>query len=97
MANGDPPSVTSVSPTWVPSNGGGVEITLTGTGFTGATTVTFADLAADFVVDSDTQIRATAPDASSKYTSSSQLEAHVTTPGGASSGGNPVQFGEPPS
>jgi hypothetical protein len=40
----------------------GLEVTITGVGFTGATGVTFGDLpAASFIVDSDTQVRAIVP------------------------------------
>jgi hypothetical protein len=55
------PAITSVTP----PNGavtGGTVVTITGTGFTGATSVTFGQVAAaSFTVDSDTQITATTP------------------------------------
>ncbi len=56
-----PPAVTSVSPnTGSPS--GGTVVTIAGTGFTGATDVSFGGTSATMLtVDSDTQITATAP------------------------------------
>ena len=56
-----PPAVTSLSPnTGSPS--GGMVVTITGTGFTGATDVVFGGTSATtFTVDGDTQITATAP------------------------------------
>jgi hypothetical protein len=55
----------------------GTPVTLTGTGFTGATGVTFAGVAATFTVLSDTQISATAPGGSATG------NVVVTTPGGS--------------
>src|SRR5215208_7003685 len=53
------PTVTSLNPTSGPV---GTIVTITGTGFTGATAVEFNGVAASsFTVDSDTQIRATVP------------------------------------
>ncbi len=95
MADGDAPTVTVVDPVWVPAVGG-VVVTITGSGFSGATAVSFDDLGARFVVDSDTQIRVTAPDSTSRYTSSSQLATLVVTPNGTSERGPVVQFGNPP-
>jgi hypothetical protein len=58
-----PPVFASFSPAAGPV---GTEVNLTGSGFTGATAVTFADSIATFTVDSDSVIRATVPaDASS--------------------------------
>ncbi|WP_082393106.1 IPT/TIG domain-containing protein [Nocardia arizonensis] len=55
------PTLTSISPTSGPVTGG-TTVTLTGTGFTGATAVFFGILpATSFTVDSDTQITAVAP------------------------------------
>jgi hypothetical protein len=93
--SGPPPSITAVDPVWVPSVGG-VEVTLTGSGFTGATSVSFEGLGAGFVVDSDTRIRVTAPDSTPYYTSSSQLSTFVVTPNGTSERGPAVQFGNAP-
>ncbi|MFR9752664.1 IPT/TIG domain-containing protein [Nocardia sp. 004] len=78
------PTLLSVSPT-TGSNIGGTVVTLTGTGFTGATAVTFGVTpAAGFTVDSDTQITATAPPGALGL-----VGVTVTTPGGTS---NPVLF-----
>src|SRR5262249_17232542 len=55
------PSVTGVSPSSGPT-GGGTSVTLTGSGFTGASQVYFGGVAASsFTVNSDTSITATAP------------------------------------
>jgi hypothetical protein len=87
---GPPPKPTAIAPTKCPA-GGGTKVTITGTGFTGATSVTFgapsgAKLPAQFVVDSDTQITATTPDSTRDYTSSSDLSVVITTPAGS----NPI-------
>jgi hypothetical protein len=71
------PAVTSVNPTAGPL-AGGTSVTVSGTGFTGATTVNFGVTAATaFTVDSDTQVTATAP-----AESSGTVDITVTTPGG---------------
>ena len=58
---GSGPAITSVSPAQGPIAGGTV-VTITGTGFTGATAVKFGSTAAStFTVVSDTQITATSP------------------------------------
>jgi IPT/TIG domain len=58
MAN---PMVTSVSPATGPGSGG-TEVTIVGSGFTGATAVAFGGAnASSFSVDSDTQITAVTP------------------------------------
>ena len=55
------PLVTSISPSTGPIKGGTV-VTITGSDFTGTTAVTFGSTAAtSFIVNSDTQITATAP------------------------------------
>jgi len=53
------PTITSLNPTTGPA-AGGTAVTITGTGFTGATNVVFgAEPAASFTVDSATQVTAT--------------------------------------
>ena len=98
-----PPQATAVSPTKVPA-AGGTPVTITGTGFTGATSVTFGaayggnKLPAQFSVDSDTQITATTPDAMAKFMSGSNLAVVVTTPAGSSPDDRTapfVTFGDP--
>ncbi|MFI9412935.1 IPT/TIG domain-containing protein [Nocardia gamkensis] len=54
------PTITSVSPTTGPTSGGN-SVVITGTGFTGPTTVRFGATATTFTLDSDTQITAIAP------------------------------------
>lgn len=73
------PVVTGVAPSTGPTSGGS-SITLTGTGFTGATAVTFAGIpATSFIVNSATQITATTPAGSA-----GAAVVTVTTPGGTS-------------
>ncbi|MGK8524416.1 IPT/TIG domain-containing protein [Nocardia asteroides] len=72
------PALTSIQPNSGPETGGNT-ITLTGTGFTDTTAVTFDGTpAASFVVDSDTQITAVAP------TGTGTVDVTVTTIGGTS-------------
>jgi uncharacterized delta-60 repeat protein len=52
------PTISSFAPTTV---GSGMPVIITGTGFTGATTVKFNGVSAAFTVNSDTQITATVP------------------------------------
>ncbi|MGK8522633.1 IPT/TIG domain-containing protein [Nocardia asteroides] len=54
------PTITSVFPTTGPASGGN-SVVITGTGFTGPTTVRFGGTATTFTLDSDTQITAIAP------------------------------------
>ena len=54
------PTLTSLSPN-SGNAGGGNTVTITGTGFTAATTVLFDTMPANFVVNSDTSITATVP------------------------------------
>jgi predicted outer membrane repeat protein len=75
-----PPTLTSVSPATGITTGG-TSVTLTGTGFTGATSVTFDGLAAAFTVLSPTQISATTP-----AHAAGAISVNVTTPNGT----NPV-------
>jgi len=67
------PTVTSFSPTCGPV---GTVVTISGTGFTGATSVKFATTSASFTVNSDTQITASVPKGATTGTIS------VTTPDG---------------
>ncbi len=70
------PAVSAVSPT---TGSAGAVVTITGTGFTGATAVSFgATAASSFTVVSDTQITATAP------AGSGSVDITVTTPAGTS-------------
>ncbi|MGA2521839.1 MAG: IPT/TIG domain-containing protein, partial [Acidimicrobiales bacterium] len=69
------PTITGVSPT-SGSTGGGTTVTVTGTGFTGATAVHFGSSpATTYTVNSPTQITATAPAATGT------VDVTVTTPG----------------
>lgn len=80
------PTVTGISPSMGPTAGGTV-VTITGSNFTGATSVKFGTLAAtSFSVVSATQITATSP------AQTSMVYVTVTTPGGTSTGGAPSQF-----
>lgn len=73
------PVVTSVAPSSGPTSGG-TGVTLTGTGFTGATTVAFAGIpATSAMVNSATQITAVTPAGSA-----GAAAVTVTTPGGTS-------------
>jgi hypothetical protein len=80
-------TVTGVSP----NNGGiggGLTVTITGVGFTGATAVLFGSVAAaSFTISSDTQILATTP-----AESAGTVDVLVTSPSGASAPGSGDQF-----
>ena len=52
------PEITDISPS---SGQPGIDVTITGTSFTDVDSVTFGDVAANYVIDSDTQITADAP------------------------------------
>lgn len=84
------PSTTSVIYGVTPSSGpssGGTSVIITGTGFSGATSVTFgATAAASFTVNSATQITATSP------AGSGTVDIRVTTAGGTSATSAADQF-----
>ncbi len=81
------PSVTSISPT-SGNTGGGTVLTITGSGFTGATAVTFGSApASTFTVNSDTSITATTPPQAA-----GTVHTTVTTYGGTSSTSTNDQF-----
>ena len=84
------PSITSFTPS---SGFWGTSVKLTGTGFTGATAVSFNGLATSFTVDSDTQITATVP--SGANGSSGPIT--VTTPGGTATSAASFTFPPAPS
>lgn len=71
------PVVTSLAPTSGPV---GTSVVITGTGFTGATSVTFGGVAATYTVNSPTQITATVP----AGTPGGSVDVRVTGPGGQS-------------
>jgi large repetitive protein len=82
-----PPAVTAVSPTSGPTSGGSV-VTITGTGFTGATSVKFGNTAAtNFSINNDTNITATAPAGTA-----GTVDVTVVGPGGISATGSADQF-----
>jgi len=81
-------TVTNVSPTTGSTDGGTIVI-ITGTGFTGATAVSFGSTAATrFTVDSDSQITAISPSVKSEGI----VDVIVTTPGGTSATSGADQF-----
>ena len=73
----DAPSVVSVSPADGPETGGQA-VTVTGSGFTGATQVTFGGTPASFTLVSDTELSATTP-----LHAAGPVNVAVTTPGGS--------------
>jgi len=82
-----PPRVTNVSVTSGPT-AGGTTVTVTGAGFTGATTVAFgATSAASFAVNGDTSITAVSPAASA-----GTVDVTVTMAGGTSAASASDQF-----
>jgi len=77
------PSITSVLPA-AGAAAGGTVVTITGTGFTGVTSVLFGtEAAADAVADSDTEISVTAPAGTH-----GAVDVAVTTPGGTATAEN---------
>jgi hypothetical protein len=73
------PVISSISPVQGPA-AGGTAVTITGTGFTGATGVSFGSVSAPFTVVTSTKITATAPAGSGSVTVT------VTAPGATSNG-----------
>jgi hypothetical protein len=87
------PAVTGVSPASGPA-GGGTTVTITGSGFTGATAVKFgSSTAASVTVVSSTRITAVTP-----AHAPGTVTITVTTPGGTSpaGGASPFTYGTPP-
>lgn len=83
-----PPSITNVTPSSGPATGGTV-VTITGTGFTGATAVDFGTTAATNVtVTSSTVITATSPTG----TAGSTVDITVVGPGGTSATGSADRY-----
>ncbi len=81
------PVVTDVSPSGG-STAGGTRVTLTGTGFTGATAVMFGTTAGtDLIVEGDTQITVSSPAHTAGI-----VDVTVTTPGGTSAAGAADRF-----
>ncbi len=85
------PTIATISPSSGPA---GVSVLLTGTGFTGATSVSFSGTgvttpAQSFTVNSDTQITVTVPTQGSLP---AQVDVFVTTPDGASAQSSTDQF-----
>jgi IPT/TIG domain/HYDIN/CFA65/VesB-like, Ig-like domain/Viral BACON domain len=80
------PAVTSISPASGSSNGG-TNVTITGTGFSSATSVSFGRTpASNFNIVSDAQIIATSP------AGSGTVDVTVTSPGGTSTASSSDQF-----
>ena len=81
------PTFTSIAPASGPITAG-TRVTITGTGFTGATAVTFGGTAATVLtVNSDTQIMATVP-----AHAAGAVNVVVTTPGGTATGTNAFTY-----
>jgi hypothetical protein len=82
-----PPTVTGVSPSSGP-RAGGTSVSVTGTNFTGATTVKFGSAnAKSFTVNSESSITAVSP-----AETAGTVDVTVTTPGGASAASAADQF-----
>jgi Arylsulfotransferase (ASST)/IPT/TIG domain len=82
-----PSQVTGVSPSSGPT-GGGTQVTISGSGFTAATSVTFGGHAAAFSVTNDDTIVAASPGGAGPGT----VDIVVTAPGGASATSQADQF-----
>lgn len=80
------PIVTSLSPNFGPV-AGGTNVTITGSGFTGATSVEFGSRTASIISLSDTSITATSPESAL-----STVTVSVTTPSGTSAAGSGSYF-----
>jgi hypothetical protein len=80
------PQVTAISPA-SGSALGGDSVTITGSGFTGATAVDFGSVSAQMTVDSDTEITATSPPGNGT------VDVTVVTAAGTSSTSPSDQFG----
>jgi hypothetical protein len=81
------PAVTGIAPT-TGSTAGGTPVTITGSGFTSATAVTFGTVgAAGFTVNSDTSISATSPPQAA-----GTIDVTVTTPSGTSATSSSDRF-----
>jgi hypothetical protein len=81
-----PPTVTGINPASGPTTGG-TKVTITGSNFTGATSVSFGTTATNnFTVDSDTQITVVSP------AGSGTVDVTVTTPEGTSTASTADQF-----
>ncbi len=82
------PVVSGINPASGPA-AGGTTVTIAGSGFTGATAVDFGTApAADFTVDSDSQITAVSP----AGTAGTTVDVSVTTPEGTSATGSADKF-----
>jgi hypothetical protein len=85
IANVLVPAVTGIAPATGPE-AGGIPVTITGSGFTGATSVRFGNASASFTVTSDTSISATAP------AGTGTVHVTVTGPNCAGATGSADQF-----
>ncbi len=81
-----PPTVSRIAPPSAPARGGKT-VTITGSGFTGATIVDFGSTSASFIVISDTSIKATTP-----AEPVGTVHVTVTTPDGTSATSTADQF-----
>jgi hypothetical protein len=79
------PAVTAIAPDTGPASGG-TTVTITGSGFTDASAVTFGPLSAGMTIISDTQLTAVSPPGVGT------VDITVTTPGGTSASGTADQF-----
>ena len=89
---GPGPLVTGIGPAYGPT-AGGTAVTITGSGFTGATAVKFGGAAAKFTVTSDTAIAATTPKGSA---ANDPYDVRVTTPHGTGVMADAFNYYAPP-